>query len=145
MLFISLAFVAGIPANVATIPALLLTNECADYVEYTTGKNMAAMTSAVNNLMQKTQSAIAVLIPGIVLMVVGYSVDASTGAYAGDLTRLPHMVNGLTLIITLIPFIVSTLSWAIYKFAYPITPEFRKTMTDELEKRHAEAQKNIEA
>ena len=51
MIFIGLAFFAGIPANVATIPALLLTNECADYVEYTTGKNMSAMASAINNLM----------------------------------------------------------------------------------------------
>lgn len=143
MIFIGLVFLAGISANTSTIPALLLTNECADYVEYTTGKNMSAMTSAVNNLMQKTQSAIAVLIPGIVLMAVGYSVDASTGAYAGDLTKLPGMVNGLTWIITLIPFIVSTISWAIYKFAYPITPEFRKKMTDELERRRVEAQKNM--
>ena len=144
MIFIILAFFAGIPANISTIPALLLTNECADYVEYTTGKNMAAMTSAVNNLMQKTQSAIAVLIPGIVLMAVGYSVDAATGAYAGDLAKLPGMVNGLTLIITLIPLVVSTISWAIYKFAYPITPEYRQKMTEELECRRAESQKNME-
>ena len=76
-------------------------------------------------------------------MIVGYSVDASTGAYAGDLAKLPGMVNGLTLIITLIPLVVSTISWAIYKFAYPITPEFRKKMTDELEQRRAKAQSSL--
>ena len=145
MVFIVLAFLAGIPANVATIPAMLVTNECADYVEYTTGKNMVALTTAVNNVLQKTQSAIAVMIPGIVLMAVGYSVNSSTGAYAGDLTRLPDMVHGLTLIITLVPFIVSTLSWAVYKFFYPITPEFRKQMTEELDARRAESQKSLEA
>ena len=145
MVFIVLAFLAGIPANVATITEMLVTSECADYVEYTTGKNMVALTTAVNNVLQKTQSAVAVMIPGIVLMAVGYSVNSSTGAYAGDLTKLPDMVHGLTLIITLVPFVVSALSWAVYKFFYPITPEFRKKMTEELDARRAEAQKSFEA
>lgn len=145
MVFIVLAFLAGIPANLSTIPALLLNSECADYVEYTTGKNMSAMTTAVNNLLQKTMTAVSVMIPGIVLMSVGYSVDSVTGAYAGDLNKLPDMVNGLTLIITLIPLVVSTISWAIYKFAYPITPEYRQNMTEELERRRAEAQQGLEA
>lgn len=70
---------------------------------------------------------------------------SSTGAYAGDLTKLPDMVHGLTLVITLVPFVVSTLSWAVYKFFYPITPEFRKKMTEELYARRAEAQKSFGA
>lgn len=101
---------------------------------------MAAMTTAVNNVVQKTQSAIAVAIPGIILMTVGYSVDSVTGAYAGDLTRLPGMVTGLTVAITLLPMVVSVVAWAVYKFAYPITPEFREKMTAELDERRKQMQ-----
>lgn len=140
MIFIILNLLAGIPMSIAVIPAMLINTECADYVEYTTGKNMAAMTTAVNNLVQKGQTAISTVIPGILLMTVGYSVDSVTGAYAGDLTKLPGMVTGLTIAMTLLPLVVSVAAWAVYKFAYPITPEFREKMTAELERRRAEAQ-----
>lgn len=139
ILFIVLNLLASIPMSIAVIPAMLINTECADYVEYTTGKNMAAMTAAVNNLVQKTQSAIAVAIPGIILMTVGYSVDSVTGAYTGDLGKLPGMVTGLTAVMTLIPLLVSVAAWAVYKFAYPITPAYRREMTVELEKRRAQA------
>ena len=137
MIFIGLMLFAGIPSSIAVIPSMLLNTECADYVEYTTGRNMSAMTAAVNNIVNKATSALATLIPGIILMFVGYSVDAATGSYAGDLAGLPGMVNGLTVAMTLIPFLVSVAAWAIYRFAYPITPEFREKMTDELERRRA--------
>lgn len=139
MIFIAMNLLAGIAAGTAVIPAMLLNTECADYVEYTTGKNMAAMTTAVNNLVQKGQSAIATVIPGIILMTVGYSVDSVTGAYAGDLTKLPGMVSGLTVAMTLLPLVVSVAAWWVYKKAYPITPELREKMTAELERRRAEA------
>lgn len=140
MIFVGLNLLAGLPAGAAVVPAMLVNTECADYVEYTTGKNMAAMTTAINSVVNKAQSAIAVVIPGIILMSVGYSVDASTGAYAGDLAGLPNMINGLTIATTIIPMIVCVLAWAIYKFGYPITPEYREKMTAELERRRAEAQ-----
>lgn len=140
MVFILLNLLASIPISVAVIPAMLLNTECADYVEYTTGKNMAATTAAVNSVVQKTQSAIAVAIPGVILMTVGYSVDSVTGAYAGNLDKLPGMVTGLTAAMTLIPLIVSVAAWAVYKFAYPITPAYREKMTAELEQRRAAAE-----
>lgn len=140
IIFIALMLLAGIPMSISVIPSMLLNTECADYVEYTTGKNMAAMTTAVNNVVNKTQTALATLIPGIILVTVGYSVDSVTGAYAGDLTKLPGMVNGLTIAMTLLPMLVAVASWAIYKFAYPITPEFREKMTSELDRRRAEIQ-----
>ncbi|MBQ8996012.1 MAG: MFS transporter [Oscillospiraceae bacterium] len=135
--FIFLNLIAGIPASIAVIPSMLLNTECADYVEYNTGKNMAAMTAAVNGVVQKAQSAIAVVIPGLILTSVGYSVDSVTGNYAGDLTKLPTMVFGLVVATSLIPFLVSVGSWAVYKFGYDITPEYRVKMTAELERRRA--------
>lgn len=140
IIFLLMNLFASSAAGMAVIPSMLLNSECADYVEYNTGKNMAAMTSAINNLVQKFMSAIAVVIPGIILMSVGYSVDATTGAYAGDMAKLPTMVTGLTVAMTLAPLVVSVAAWAIYKFAYPITPEYREKMTAELERRRAEAQ-----
>lgn len=144
MIFIVLNLMAGIPAGIAVIPAMLLNTECADYVEYNTGKNMAAMTTAVNNVVSKAQSAIAVVIPGVILMSVGYSVDSTTGAYAGDLATLPDMVRGLTIAMTLIPLLVSVAAWAVYKFGYTITPEYREKMTAELNRRRAEAAEKSE-
>ncbi|MFQ6879890.1 MAG: MFS transporter [Oscillospiraceae bacterium] len=132
MVFIILMFLAGIPASIAVIPAMLMWTECADYAEYKTGKNMSAMVTAMSNLTQKAQTAIAVVIPGILLVAVGYSVNAETGAYAGDLSKLPDMVRNITLVITLLPMAVSVIAWFIYKFFYPITPELREKMTEEL-------------
>ena len=143
MIFILVNLLAGIPASIAVIPAMLINTECADYAEYNTGKNMAAMTTAVNNLVQKLQTAISTVVPGIILISVGYSVNSATGAYAGDLTQLPGMVQKLTAAISLVPLVVSVLGWAVYKFAYPITPEYREKMTAELDRRHSEA--NVEA
>ena len=77
------------------------------------------------------------LIPGIILMSVGYSVNSTTGAYAGDLAGLPNMIRGLVIAITVVPMIVSILTWAIYKYGYNITPEFRAKMIAELEQRRA--------
>lgn len=138
MIFVILNFLTGIPANIATIPALLLWTECADYAEYQTGKNMTAMVNSVNNIISKAQSAVATIIPGVILMAVGYSVNADTGSYAGDLSRLPHMIRNLTIVMTLIPMAVSIISWLIYKFCYPITPQFREKMTGELLNRRKE-------
>lgn len=140
IIFLVVNLFAGTAAGLAVIPSILLNTECADYVEYNTGKNMAAMTTAINNLVQKFMSAISTIIPGLILMSVGYSVDSATGAYAGDMEKLPTMVSGLTIAITLIPFVVSVAAWLIYKFAYPITPEYREKMTAELERRRTEAQ-----
>lgn len=144
MVFILLNLLAGIPMSISVIPAMLINTECADYVEYSTGKNMAAMTTAVNNLVQKCQTAIATMIPGIILMTVGYSVDSVTGAYAGNLAKLPNMVNGLTIATTLVPMVVSIAAWAVYKLTYPITPEFRAKMTAELEQRRGKTQEALQ-
>lgn len=145
IVFIIMALFAGIPASTAVIPAMLLNTECADYVEYTTGQNMAAMTTAVNNLEQKLQTALSTVVPGIILISVGYSVNSATGAYAGDLAQLPGMVQKLTIAMTLVPFVVSVLGWATYKFAYPITPEYRAKMTAALDSKHADSAQAEEA
>lgn len=134
-IFLILYFIINIPIAIATVPTLLLNAECGDYAEYKTGKVMTAMTNSVSSIVSKAQTAINTAIPGILLVIVGYSVNAQTGNYAGDITRLPSMVNGLAILMTLVPAIVGVASWAMYKFMYPITPEIRAEMTEELRKR----------
>lgn len=136
-IFLILMFLINIPAATATVPTLLLNAECGDYAEFTTGKVMTAMTNAVNNIVTKAQTAINTAIPGILLVIVGYSVDAVTGNYAGDLSRLPSMVNGLAILMTVVPAVVGVASWALYKFLYPITPAVRADMTETLRKRRS--------
>ncbi len=140
MIFLGLYFLINIPAATATVPTLLLNAECGDYAEYTTGKTMTALTNSVNSIFTKTQTAINTAIPGILLVIVGYSVNSETGNYAGDLSKLPDMVNGFAILMTLVPAIIGLISWAVYKFLYPITPELRATMTEELGRRRKEKQ-----
>ena len=98
---------------------------------------MAALSNSVNNLLGKSSSALATAATGGLLIFVGYSVDGATGAYGGDLTSIPGMIVGMTTFVTLLPAIFTLTSWAIYKFFYPITPDFRDQMTTELQQRHS--------
>jgi len=133
-----LFFIVMIPSGMTAIFSTLLTVECADYAEYTIGRNMTAITNSLYGLTQKAASAIGAAVPGILLVAVGYSVNEATGAYTGDLASLPGMVSGLSLVLALVPAIMAAASFLIYKFFYKITPEVRETMTKELERRHEE-------
>lgn len=137
LLFV-LFFIVMIPSGMTAIFSTLLTVECADYAEYTIGRNMTAITNSLYGLTQKAASAIGAAVPGILLVAVGYSVNEATGAYTGDLASLPGMVSGLSLVLALVPAIMAAASFLIYKFFYKITPEVRETMTKELERRHEE-------
>lgn len=134
-LLFALYFLIMMPSGVTAQFSVLLVVECADYAEYTIGRNMTAITSSIYGLTNKATNALGTVVPGILLIAVGYSVDAATGAYVGELSALPGMVNGLSLILALLPAIAAFVSFAIYKFFYPITPEIRAKMTQELELR----------
>lgn len=136
LLFV-LYFLIMIPSGVAAMFSTLLTVECADYSEYTVGRNMTALINSLYGLTQKASTAVGAAIPGALLIAVGYSVNEATGAYAGDLASMPSMINGLSLILALIPAVMCVASVLVYKFCYKITPEFRAQMTEELNHRHA--------
>ncbi len=136
LLFILYALIM-LPSGMTAMFSVLLTVETADYAEYTMGRNMTAMVNSLYGLTQKAASAIGAAVPGILLMAVGYSVNEATGAYAGELSALPGMVNGLSLVLALVPTLFAVVSFLVYKFFYKITPEVRATMTAELEERRA--------
>jgi len=133
-----------IPSGLSAMFSTLLTVECADYAEYITGRNMTAISNSIYGLAQKAATAVGNAIPGILLIAVGYSVNEATGAYAGNLSSLPGMVSGLSLILALVPALMALIGYLIYRFFYKITPELRKTITDELNQRHAQQKETIE-
>ena len=142
-IFIALNFTMTIPLGLAVIPQTLLWIECADYAEYKSGKNMTALVNAAAAMINKAQSALGGVIVGGILIVAGYSVHASTGNYAGDLATLPSMAFNIGLATTLIPVIVLAISWALYKYFYPITPEKADEMRQVLEEKRAIAEANV--
>ncbi|MFD1671791.1 MFS transporter [Agrilactobacillus yilanensis] len=136
IVYVVLNALAGIPISMATIPFLLLNVEVADFTEYKTGKNMTATTTSVNKFLEKTVGALTGAATGFVLILAGYSVNAQTGAYAGDLSKIPGMISNFELFVTVIPAILCLCCWAIYRFMYPITPEIRAEMKKTLEEKH---------
>ena len=138
IVFLILYFLIMLPSGMSSIFALLINIDCADYAEYTTGKNMTAITNSVYNVSSKAKSALGGVIPGVLLVMVGYSVNSATGAYQGDLSALPGMVTGLSIVAALIPAILSFVCVILYKKFYKLTNEQRAEMTAELDKRHAE-------
>ena len=134
-IYVLFNFLSGMATGTAVIPQMLLWAECADYAEYTTGKKMSALINSVSNMLNKALNALSSVIAGAVLIAVGYSVNNETGNYAGDLTQLPRMINGFAIALTIIPIVVLVLSYILYRFRYPLTPEMQKKMIDELEER----------
>ena len=138
MVFLLLYFLVMLPGGIGSIFALLINIDCADYAEYMTGKNMTAITNSIYNVANKAKSALGGVIPGVLLMIVGYSVDSVTGAYLGDIAALPTMVTGLTFVASFIPGVLALTCVILYKKFYKIDPALRAQMTEELAKRHAE-------
>jgi Na+/melibiose symporter-like transporter len=139
-LYIVLIFGSGLITGTAVIPATLLWTESADYAEWKTGKKMSAMINSFNNMTGKAQAALSAAITGSVLIAVGYSVDSVSGNYSGDLSQLPGMINGFGIFLTVVPVVVMLLTWALYRFFYPITPEIQQEMLQALEKSGEDAQ-----
>ena len=144
-IFIALNFTMTIPLGLAVIPQTLLWIECADYAEYKSGKNMTALVNSAAAVINKAQNALGGVIVGGILIVAGYSVNATTGDYAGDLATLPNMIFSVGLATTLIPVIVLAISWGLYKFFYPITPEKAEEMRKALEEKRAIMEENASA
>lgn len=139
-LFFLLFFLEMIPAGMGAVFAPLINIDCADYVEYTTGTNMTAMINSVHSVFDKARAALGGVIPGVLLVMFGYSVDSATGAFVGDLANLPSMVTGLSIVTFAIPCVLTFVSAIMYTKLYKVTPELRATVNEELTKRRAAAQ-----
>ena len=137
LLFV-LFFLIMLPSGLGAQFTVLINAECADLVEYESGRNMTALTSSIYGVVNRVGTAISAAIPGAMLALIGYSVDSATGNYIGDLADLPAVVDGLSVLISIVPAVLALLAAAVYKFGYNVTPEFREKVAEELQKRHAE-------
>lgn len=136
-------FLGMLPNGMIAMLTIMLVTECADYAEYNLGRNMTALVNSLYNLTVKASSVIGTAIPGILLAVIGYSVNEQTGAYVGNLSNLPHMVNGLGMLLGPVPVCYAVIAFLVYKFGYKITPEYRQKMSDELNRRHTQQNSEI--
>lgn len=142
--FIGIYFLMGFSFGTAVIPQLLLWTESADYAEYKEGRKMTAIVNSINSILTKAQTAITTSLTGFILVLVGYSVNASTGTYAGDLLGIPKMISGFGIFVSLVPAILCLITYLIFS-KYPLTPEEQKEIYTELSARHAQNQINREA
>ena len=136
LLFIAYFFVM-LASGMSAMLTIMLVTECADFAEYNLGRNMTALVNSVYNFTVKASSVIGTAIPGILLAIVGYSVNEETGAYMGELAKLPDMVEGLAMLIGPVPVVFAVIALIVYKVGYKITPEYREKMVAELEARHS--------
>ncbi len=136
-IFIGMFFLMGFSFGIAFIPQSLLWTESADYAEYKEGRKMSAIVNSLNSILTKAQTAVTTSLTGFILVLVGYSVNASTGAYAGDLAGIPKMLTGFGIFVSLVPAVLCLLTLLIFS-KYPLTPEMQLEVTRELAARKLE-------
>lgn len=125
------------------VPQALITLETIDFVEYKMHRRMGGLVNSTGNVIAKAQGALNTVLVGGILVAIGYSVDASSGNYVGDLARVPSMLDSFMLISGLVPAILVLIAWATYQFFYPITPAMRKEISEELAVRHTVEQSEL--
>lgn len=143
ILFFILFFLQGFIMGILYVPQALITLETIDYVEFKMHRRMGGIVNSTGNVIAKAQGALNTVLVGGILVAIGYSVDAASGNYAGDLARVPTMLNSFMLISGLVPAILVLIAFALYHFFYPITPEKRKEISAELAARHAAEQTEL--
>jgi len=109
-----------------------------DYGVYKTGKTTSALVDAMRKFLEKGQTALSSAMVGGILIAIGYQVDSVTDTYVGDLSAIPGMLNWFMVVSALLPAILALVAYLIYRFKYPITPEIRAEMVQELAKRKEE-------
>ena len=143
ILFLVMFFLQGFVMGTIFVPQTLIQLECVDYVEYKMHKRMAGVVISAGTFLSKAQTALTTVIVGAILIAIGYSVNATTGNYVGELARIPTMLNWLMVVSGLVPAILVVIALVIYHYFYPITPTKRKEMEDELAERHAAVQGDL--
>ncbi len=140
-LYFIMLFLQLLATGVNFVPAMNIWLECMDYGVYKTGKTTSALVDAMRKFLEKAQTALSSAMVGGILIVIGYEVDSVTDTYVGDLGAIPGMLNWFMVVSALLPALLALVAYLIYRFKYPITPELREEMMQELTKRReAQAQ-----
>lgn len=136
LFFVSM-FVSAFAIGMGFVPGNAMGMEVMDYQIWKNGKDRSALTQAGQKFLEKAQSAIASAVVGVILIAIGYEVNSDTGDYVGELSKLPSMLTWFIVIMGLVPGILGTITYFVYK-KYPITPEIRSQMYADLEAQNAE-------
>lgn len=121
MFFFGGMLIAGIGASTAVVPTLLLWTDCKDYAEYKAERQMSTIIGSIESFLTKAQGALTTVLSGAVLIVAGYSVNAQTGDYAGNLAKVPAMLENFVVFIGLVPFVITIIVIAIYAKFYKLS------------------------
>lgn len=138
--FLALIAISATAIGIGYIPGEALNIEIMDYQIYKTGKDRSALCNATAKFLDKAQNAVSSGMVGIILVAVGYVVDSVTGDYAGELAKIPSMLNWFIVIMGLVPCILGVIALVIFR-KYPITPELAAEMKEKLDEHHAVSEK----
>ena len=132
-LFLICAAVTTTAVGMGYIPGSTVDIEIMDYEIYKNGKDRSGLCNALNRFINKAQNAVGASVVGFMLAGIGYVVDSETGDFAGELSRMPVMLNWFIVIMGLIPFVLGIIAYLIER-RYPITNEVRSKMRESLHK-----------
>lgn len=134
-IFFSMLFLQLLATGINFVPGMNIWLECMDYGVYKTGKTTSALVDAMRKFLEKAQTALSSAMVGGILIAIGYQVDSVTDTYVGDLSAIPGMLNWFMVVSALLPAMLALVAYLIYRYKYPITPEIRAEMVQELKKR----------
>lgn len=135
-LILTLIAISATAIGIGYIPGEALNIGIMDYQIYKTGKDRSALCNATAKFLDKAQNAVSSGMVGIILVAVGYVVDSVTGDYAGELAKIPSMLNWFIVIMGLAPCILGVIALVIFR-KYPIPPELAAEMKEKLDEHHA--------
>lgn len=132
MIFLVCMAITATAIGAGFMPGTTIDMECMDYEIYIHGKDRSALCNAFTKFVNKAQGALANSAIGFLLIAIGYVVDSTTGDFAGDIAKMPSMLNWFIVIMGLIPCIFGLIAWFI-DGKYPITDEVRADMKEKLQ------------
>lgn len=132
MVFLICMAITATAIGAGFMPGTTIDMECMDYEIYIHGKDRSALCNAFTKFVDKAQGALANSAVGFLLITIGYVVDSTTGDFAGDIAKMPSMLNWFIVIMGLIPCIFGLIAWFI-DGKYPITDEVRADMKEKLQ------------
>ncbi|MBQ9612020.1 MAG: MFS transporter [Lachnospiraceae bacterium] len=127
ILFFCLVGTAAFAIGCNFLPENVLAMECMDYDIFINKKDRGPVYHSVTSLIAKIQATLTSVAIASVLTSIGYIVDSKTDTFIGDMNKLPGMLTDFTVIMGLVPAILSTVAFLILR-KYPITPEVRQQM-----------------
>lgn len=139
-LFIGLLFVIGFGYSFVSITNWAVVADVIDYQEYKTGVKSESAIYAVYTFCRKVGQTIADFGGLTLLGKIGY--DSAVMANAG---YVEGVSEGILKVCTLIPAIVYTLIFLLYKFAYPLTKERLEPVYNYVRENNRSKEEEIEA